>query len=85
MQVDKNPFFRKPFTPWYASDAACVIKALMMLAIVLFAIDGIKIARQVEAYNAYIWIPVLLFALSAVVFAINLIQILKRFSGDSTL
>lgn len=85
MQIDKSPFFRKPFVPWYASDAACVIKALMMLGIGLFAVDGIKIARQVAAYNAYIWIPALLFTLSAVVLILNLIQIIKRFSGDSTL
>ena len=85
MQVDENPFFRKSFIPWYASDAACVIKALTMLVIVLFAVDGIKTARQVEAYNEYIWIPGLLFTLSTVVFLINFLQIIKRFSRDSTL
>lgn len=83
MQIDKNPFFRKPFIPWYANDTACVIKTLTMLVIALFAVNGIKIAKQVEAYNEYTWIPVLLFTLSAVAFVLNLIQILKRFSGDS--
>ena len=82
MQIEKSPFFKKPFIPWHASKSACLIKMLMMLGIALFAIDGVKIARQMEAYNDYLWVPVLLLALSVYVFAVNLIRVIKQFSGD---
>jgi len=54
-----------------------------MLGIALFAVDGVKIAGQTEAYKDYFWIPVLLLVLSVYVFVVNLIRVIKQFPGDS--
>jgi hypothetical protein len=51
MQIDKSFSFRKTISPWYDSDSACLIKALLMFMIILFGIDGVKVARQIDAYN----------------------------------
>ncbi|MBC2716792.1 MAG: hypothetical protein HF978_15925 [Desulfobacteraceae bacterium] len=85
MQIDKSPFFRKAIIPWYASDTACLIKAVVMLVVVLFGLDGIKVARQIDAYNDYVWVPIMLFVLSVIVFVVNLIRLIKRYTGSSAM
>ena len=83
MQIDKSPFFRKPFIPWYAGSTACLIKAFLMFLTAVFAIDGIKVAGQVAAYKNYFWVPLVLLVLSAGIFAVNIIRFINLFSGDS--
>ena len=78
MQIDKCFSYRKTITPWYDSDFICAIKLLIIFIIVLFGADGIKVAKQSDAYNEYVWVPLLLFALSVVVFATNIIRLVKR-------
>ena len=85
MQIDKSPSFRKPISPGYDSDSACEIKALVMFLVVLFAIDGIKVAGQINAYNDYVWVPVLLLLLSVSVFVTNLVRLVKRYGRSSTM
>ncbi len=85
MQIDKSPFFRKAIVPWYATDTALIIKAVVMFVFAFFGLDGIKVARQVEAYNDYIGVPVLLLVLSGIVLMINLIRIIKRYTGNSAM
>lgn len=83
MQIDKSPFFRKAIIPWYDTDTACMITAVVMFISALFGVEGIKIAGQIETYNDYIWVPVLFFALSATVFATTIIRLVKRYTGNS--
>jgi len=81
MQVDQSPVFRKAIVPWHDSDAACLIKAVVMFLVLLFGIDGIKVARQIDAFNAYIWVPVLLSLLSLGVCATNISRLARRYTG----
>ncbi len=85
MQIDKSPSFRKAISPWYDSDSACLIKAIVAFVVVLFGIDGIKVARQIDAYHDYVWVPVLLFSLSVTVFVTNLIRLVKRYGRSSAM
>jgi len=85
IQIDKSLSYRKTITPWYDSDSVCMIKSLIMFIIVLFGIDGIKVARQIDAYNDYVWVPVMLFALSVIVFVTNIIRLVKRYGRNSAM
>lgn len=85
MQIEKSPFFRRALIPWYATDTACLVKAAVMLVFVLFGADGIKVARQVEDYNDYVWVPVLFLVFSTLGLGINLIRLVKRFTGNSAI
>ena len=82
MQIDKNPFFRKAFLPWYSTDTACLIKSVVMVVVVLFAVEGIKVAGKVEAYGDYIWVPVLLLVMSLIVLMTNIIRLFQRYLGN---
>jgi len=85
IQVDKSPSFRKTISPGYDSDSACWVMALIMLIVALFAIDGIKVAGQIDAYKDYVWVPVLLFSLSVIVFVANLVRLSKRYGRSSAM
>jgi hypothetical protein len=85
MQIEKSHSFRKVISPWSDSDTACLIKVIVSFVVVLFGIDGIKVARQVDAYHDYVWVPVLLFSLSATVFVTNLTRIVKRYGRSSAM
>ena len=77
MPDDSSPVFRKAITPWYQSKLSYVIFIIVMLAIFLFGIAGLGVAREVAAYRGFAWIPILLMVLSgalAITAAIRLIQ-----------
>jgi len=57
MQIDKNPFFRKSFVPWYASETVCLIKAFLSLLCLLFGIGGIKVANHMENCHGCAGVP----------------------------
>ena len=78
MQVDHSPVFRKAIVPWHDSDVACMIKSAVMFLVLLFSIDGIKVARQIDAFNACIWVPVLLSLLSLGAFVSNISRLIRR-------
>ena len=85
MQIEKSSSFRKAISPWYDSDSACLMKAIVTFVVVLFGVDGIKVARQIDAYNDYVWVPVLLVSLSVIVFGINLTRMVKRYGRSSAM
>jgi len=85
IQIDKSPFHRKAIIPWYATDTACLIKTVVMFVFVLFGLDGIKVARQMEAYNEYVWVPLLLIVLSGIVFVTTLIRLISRYAENSAI
>lgn len=84
IQLEKTPFFRKAYIPWYATTPACLIKVVVMLAIALFGLDGVKVARNFAPYMGFIWVPVLVVALSLMVVAVNLVRIIQRYAGNSS-
>ncbi len=85
MQIDQNPVFRKAIVPWHDSDAACMIKTAVMFLVLLFSIDGIKVARQIDEFNAYIWVPVLLTLLCLGVCVSNIARLARRYTGSSSI
>lgn len=85
IQLEKTPFFRKAYIPWHATTPACLIKVVVMLGIVFFGLDGIKVARNFGPYMGYIWVPALVFVLSLVVALVNLVRIIQRYAGNSSI
>ena len=77
MQTENGPMFRKAPVPWYDSTGLCIAVALMMLAVFLFGIAGIRVAPE---YNdpRILWVPVTLCIFSALVFLSIVLRILKR-------
>jgi hypothetical protein len=83
MKIDKSFFLKTSLSPWYDSDLVCVIKVLLAFVVVLFGIAGIRVARQIDAYNDFVWVPLFLFALSFMVFVANLVRLVKRYGRSA--
>jgi len=78
MPSPKSPVFRKAIIPWYHSKAFCGITIALMILVMLFGFAGISVAHEHEQYNGYIWVPLILIALSGVVIAINVIRLIRQ-------
>jgi len=79
MQLDQYPVFRKIILPWYDSETSCYIMIVLMIIAILFALMGIKIARENVEYHGYIWVPVLLVVMSSGVIVSTSIRLIKRY------
>jgi len=77
--MESSPVFRKAILPWYDTNAACILALLLMTAVLLFGIEGVRIAGKIEAYKAHVWVPILLIVLSAGVCGSILIRLIKRY------
>lgn len=64
MQLDQNPFFRKPITSWYDSNFICWTIIVMMIFVFIFGMAGIIVGSSTEEFREYIWFPVFLSILS---------------------
>jgi prepilin signal peptidase PulO-like enzyme (type II secretory pathway) len=81
MHSHRNPVFRKAAIPWYRSTTACLLAIFAMLLILLFGLSGIAVAKEIETFQAYIWVPILLVSLSgALIIAIS-IRLIRRSSA----
>jgi len=80
--MDRNPLFRKIIVPWYDSDTVCYIFLFSMLAVLLFSISGIVVARAHPMYHAHTWVPVLLTFLSASVLISITTRLTKRYLSE---
>lgn len=78
MPSDKNPVFRKAVIPWYNSKTAYIIVILFLLLVFLFAMVGISVSKENPAYNGYVWVPILLLALSAGIIIMTIVRLIKR-------
>ena len=81
MLDDGGPVFRKPITPWYHSRLAYAAVILTMLATFFFGIAGLRAAREVTAYNDYVWVPVLLMILSGAVAVTVIIRLIHSYAA----
>ena len=79
MRDGKLPLFRKVVVPWYDSDAACYIVIAAMIAVIVFGIGGVSVARTQEAYQAYIWVPIVLIVLGAAVLISTAVRLIRRY------
>lgn len=79
MYSKKDPVFRKAVIPWYRSNKIYIFAMLLMLLILLFGIAGISVASENDIYSGYIWVPILLVALSAIIIITTTYRLLKRY------
>ncbi|CCK82531.1 MULTISPECIES: hypothetical protein [Desulfobacula] len=64
MQLDQNPFFRKPITPWHDSNFACKALITVMIFVFAFAVTGVFVALGNPDFQEHIWFPGVLTFLS---------------------
>jgi integral membrane sensor domain MASE1 len=81
--MNESPVFRKAIQPWYDTTAVCTLLCLLMAGVFLFGLKGVLIAVKNEAYQPYLWLPLLLIVLSALVFISIGIRLFRRRSGRS--
>ncbi|MFO8111708.1 MAG: hypothetical protein R6T92_04275 [Desulfosalsimonadaceae bacterium] len=67
MHLENNPMFRRTPVRWLDSSIVCIAGAMVMLAIALFAITGIRVAAA-HPGTWLLWVPVLLLGLSTGLF-----------------
>jgi FtsH-binding integral membrane protein len=62
-------------TPWYDSKAICLMGLIVMVAVFLFALIGVSVASEIEAYQRHMFIPLILMLVSLgglIIFSIKL-------------
>ncbi len=81
MRLDPNPSFRKVIVPWYDSQFICIAVIVSMIFVFLFSVEGISLAISHGAFRPHLWVPVLLFFLSAFVIVSLMLHLFKRFAA----
>jgi hypothetical protein len=84
MPSKKDPVFRKAVIPWYRSNKVHVLAVVFMLMVLLFGITGISVAREIEDYRGYIWIPITLVTMSAIIIITVTYRLIKRYSNRTS-
>jgi hypothetical protein len=79
MYSKKDPVFRKAVIPWYRSNKIYIFAMVFMLLVLLFGIAGISVASENDMYSGYIWVPIILVALSAMVIITTTYRLVKRY------
>lgn len=82
MQLDQNPFFRKPITPWYDSNFICWLLILFFFLVFVFAVFGIAVASENLFFLKHLWLPSFLAGLNLLL-AIKVILRLKKRNKNS--
>ena len=80
MRLDQNPVFRKVIVPWYDSEIVCLAVIVVMGLVTLFGIAGMSVAREIDEFQGYGWVPTLLVVLSAAVIISTTIRLIKRYT-----
>ena len=83
MKLDQTLSFRKVIIPWYDADAACYITIGFLLPVLLFSFVGIGVAQSLPSPGTFLWVPMLLAALSALVLATVSARLIRRRLGRS--
>jgi len=81
MASSKNPVFRKAVIPWYRSTTAYILAIAALLMVLLFALAGISVAREISRYHDYIWVPAVLAMLSACLMGIMILRFIRRLTS----
>lgn len=74
----QNPLFRRVIVPWYDTEPICYFTLVFMVGVILFSLAGIFEAKSVPQYQQYLWIPILLFIMSIVVFVSTIMRLVTR-------
>lgn len=64
MQLDQNPFFRKPITPWYDANPVCWLMVLFSVLVAMFSFQGAVVAFKNSSFSKHLWFPCFLGGLS---------------------
>ena len=78
MPSAKSPVFRKAIIPWHHTKTAYGITIAFMLIVFFFGLAGISVAREIIAYNDYVWVPIVLVVLSGGVILFNIMRLIRR-------
>ena len=81
MRLDQNPVYRKVILPWYDSEIACLIVIVLMFIVFLFGFIGISVARETIEYRSFVWVPILVVALSGAVIVSTTIRLIRRYAN----
>ena len=84
MPSQKNPVFRKAIIPWYNSTTVYIIVLIIMLLVLFFAISGISVSQESSEYRGYVWVPVLLLAMTAAIIITTAARLIKRHTQKSS-
>ena len=79
MYSKKDPVFRKAVIPWHRSNKIYILIIVFMLHVLLFGVAGISVARENGTYIGYIWVPISLVALSAMIIITTTYRLIKRY------
>ncbi|RJQ61031.1 MAG: hypothetical protein C4530_06760 [Desulfobacteraceae bacterium] len=80
MRLDqKNPVYRKVMVPWWDSEIPCLFVIIFMLFILLFGMIGLSVAYTTSEYRSFVWVPVLIAALSAAVIFSTTVRLVRRY------
>lgn len=82
MQLDPNPFFRKPITPWYDSNFSCWVLIGFMILVLAFALSGIFVGFTRPEFLKHIWFPSFLGCLSLFLVIKIFLRLRKRSKND---
>ena len=78
MRLDPNPLFRRIIMPWYDSTPLCWCLLAAMLALVIFSLAGVSVARENPGYRDYAWVPWSLLVLSLYVCLSVAVRLIRR-------
>jgi hypothetical protein len=74
----QNPMFRRVIIPWYDTEPVCYFAIIFTAGSMLFSLAGIVEANSTPVYKSYLWVPVLLFMMSLVVFSSTIVRLIRR-------
>ncbi|MGD9213020.1 MAG: hypothetical protein PVI90_19710 [Desulfobacteraceae bacterium] len=74
----QNPLFRRVIIPWYDAEPVCYFILIFMAAVIIFSLTGIFEANSTPEYKKHLWIPLLLFCMSFVVFISTILRLVRR-------
>ena len=83
MQLEPHPFIRKIIIPWYIGRPVLWALLIVMVLVVIFSAIGIAVAQNNPNYRPFIWVPILLLALSTVMAFTTFFRIIQRSSSYS--
>ncbi len=78
MKIKQNPLFRKVITPWWDVDPVCYMVIALTAATGFVSIVGILVALESPDLHTHVWLPVVLFTLSAFVLVSVIFRVAKR-------
>ena len=78
MRLVSSLSFRKVIIPWYDTNPVCYMGIGFLLPVFLFSLVGIGVAQDLPSPATFLWVPLLLAALSGVVLIRMIARLIRR-------